>query len=75
MRLPQHCHEANVAGLEPKPAKVKRPASPDNAPTPEWVKDRIVALEGNLDAQMALFEVLPYEVQDQVWRLFETKVN
>ena len=70
-KLPSYVHDANVAGLAqaaaPKP--VKRPARPDNTPDAQWVVDRIIALEGDLAAQTALFEALPLDVQDEVWRL------
>ncbi len=59
-KTPNAVHEANVAGLN-KPAKASHPflkprPRVDNAPTMDELAARIVALNGQPEAQMALYE-------------------
>jgi len=75
MRLPEYVHDANVAGLNAK-TKFRDPRPmlvPDNSPSLEWVMARIDELEGDLDAQTALFEALPLEMQNDIWDLWSGK--
>lgn len=67
MRLPSTVHEANVAGLEPKNPLRKTKCVPDNTPSARWVANRIIELKGNVEAQTALLEACPYDVQEAIW--------
>lgn len=56
MRLPQHVHEANVAGLHATTiAKARKPKACDNQPTFEELVAKIDALP-TFDQRYALFE-------------------
>lgn len=62
MRLPEHCHAANIAGLELINAKRAkkvdtRPKRVDNRPTEAQMIERLRALENDPAAQLMMYQL------------------
>lgn len=79
MRLPEYCHEANVAGLDLINAKrakkaEKRPGRVDNQPAEAQMLDKLRALQHDPAAQLMMFQLFTADMSFEEETAFLLKV-